>query len=123
MLASAGAAEPYVRAGKLNALAQTTRERLALLPDVPTFAEIGFPGIAARDWQGVVAPAGTPRPIVEELSRAISKALENPELLKRLVLIGMEPVHDSGPREFDQFLDSEIKRWAAIAKASGLQAQ
>lgn len=123
MIASAGAVAPYVRTGKLSALAQTTDTRLPLLPDVPTFAQLGFPRITARDWQGVVAPAGTPPAVLERLSQAMARALEDPETQAGLRALGMEAVHDSGPRQFSSFLASELDRWAAVAKSSGLQAQ
>lgn len=123
MIASAGAVAPYVHAGKLVALAQTTETRLPLLPDVATFAELGFPGIVARDWQGIVAPAGTPPLVLERLSDAIRRALETPEMQAQLRALGMEPVQDSSPSQFGAFLGSELRRWAVVAKSSGLQAQ
>jgi tripartite-type tricarboxylate transporter receptor subunit TctC len=123
MIASAGAVAPYVRAGKLAALAQTTETRLPLFRDVATFGELGFPGIIVRDWQGIVAPAGTPAIVLKRLSDAIRIALESPEMQERLAALGMEPVLDSSPGQFAAFMDSEVKRWAAVSKRSGLQAQ
>jgi tripartite-type tricarboxylate transporter receptor subunit TctC len=114
---------PYVRAGKLVALAQTAGTRLPLLPDVATFGELGFPGITARDWQGIVAPAGTPPLVLKRLSDAIGIALESPQMRERLAALGMEPVRDSSPAQFATFLASEVRRWAAVSKRSGLQAQ
>ena len=123
MLASAGVVVPHVRFGKLKALAQSTQTRLPLLPDVATFSELGFAGLTVRDWQGIVAPAGTPQAVLDRLSNAIGDAIARPELQERLRALGMEPVQTSDPREFSAFFDSEVKRWAAIARASGLQAQ
>jgi tripartite-type tricarboxylate transporter receptor subunit TctC len=123
MLASAGVVVPQVRAGKLKALAQTTQTRLPLLAEVATFGELGFPGIIVRDWQGIVAPAGTPQAVLDRLSNAMRDALAHPELQERLRTLGMEPVETSDPHQFSVFLGSEVRRWAAVARASGLQAQ
>jgi tripartite-type tricarboxylate transporter receptor subunit TctC len=123
MLASAGAVVPHVRAGKVKALAQTTQPRLALLSGVSTFAELGFPGVTVRDWQGIVAPAGTAPAVLKQLSDAISEALARPEIQERLRGLGLEPVEHSDPEQFSVFFRSEVQRWAAVARAAGLQAQ
>src|SRR6185503_1699675 len=123
MLAAAGPVAPQFRGGKVKVLAQTTQSRLPTLADVPTFTELGFTGMAVRDWQGLVAPANTPQPVLARLSNAIREAVSRPEMQERLRKLGMEPVQDSDPERFTAFLGSEVKRWAAVARASGLQAQ
>jgi tripartite-type tricarboxylate transporter receptor subunit TctC len=123
MLASAGTVASQVRAGRLRALAQTTQSRLPLLPEVATFAELGFSGIDVRDWQGIVAPANTPPAVLVRLSTAMRDAVLRPEVQERLRKLGMEPVQHSDPQDFGVFLGAELKRWAAVARASGLQAQ
>ena len=123
MLAAAGPVVPQLRGGKVKALAQTTQHRLPALSDVPTFAELGFASMTVRDWQGIVAPANTPQAVLAKLSGAIRDAVSRPELQERLRKLGMEPVLNSDPEQFGAFFGSELKRWAAVARASGLQAQ
>ena len=123
MLAAAGPVVPQFRAGKVKAIAQTTPSRITALTDVPTFTELGFTRMAVRDWQGIVAPASTPQPVLARLSNAIQEAVSRPEMQERLRKLGMEPVQDSDPERFASFLGSEVNRWAAVARASGLQAQ
>lgn len=121
MFASAGAVEGEVRAGKLRALAQTIATRLPGLDEVPTLVELGFPEIAVRDWQGIVAPAGTPAPTLDRLSAAIGRALNRQETRDRLRSLSVQPVDESDPRAFSRFMASELDRWAAVAKTAHLQ--
>jgi len=123
MLASAGAVVPHVKSGRIRALAQTTQKRLASHPEVATFAELGYPGIAVRDWQGIVAPAGTPPAVLKKISDTLTVALARPEVQERLRALAMEPVASSDPEQFRAFFASELHRWAAVAAAAGLQAQ
>lgn len=123
MLASAGAVVPHMRAGRVKALAQTTPRRLALLPHVSTFTELGFVGVTVRDWQGIVAPAATPPAVLHRLSSAMREALARTETQDRLRALGIEPVENSGPEPFGDFLRSEVDRWAAVASSAGLRAQ
>jgi tripartite-type tricarboxylate transporter receptor subunit TctC len=123
MFASAGVVIPNVRAGKLKALAQTSARRLPSFSEVATLTELGFPDISVRDWQGIVAPVGTPQPVLDRLSTALRDALGRPEVKQRLRNLGLEPVEDSGPAQFNAFVASELKRWAAVARTAGLQAE
>jgi len=109
---------PLVKGGKLRALAVTTAKRSATVPDVPTIAESGVPGYDTSSWFGVLAPAGTPKDIVEKLSAAIAKSLATPEMRERLASQGAEPVGDT-PAEFAAFIQAEIAKWARVVKLSG----
>ncbi len=109
---------PQLQAGKLDALAVTSKQRNALLPHVPTIAESGFPGFEALSWQGVFAPAGTPPAIVEQLNREINKILASPEMQEYFGSRGFT-LGGSTPAEFQRFVQAETIKWAKIVKASG----
>jgi tripartite-type tricarboxylate transporter receptor subunit TctC len=111
---------PYIKSGRLRALAVTSAKRSEALPDVPTLAEAGVPGYEAVQWYGVLAPAGTPREIVERLHVEIAKALRAGDVRERLAADGAEPV-GSSPDEFAAFIRAEIAKWAKVAKAAGIQ--
>lgn len=123
MFASAGAVEGQVRAGKLKALAQTTTTRLPGFEDVPTLIELGFPEIAVRDWQGIVAPVGTPALVLKQLSTAIGQVLSRQETKDRFRSLAVYAVDESDPQAFTRFMASEVRRWAAVAKTANLQAE
>jgi tripartite-type tricarboxylate transporter receptor subunit TctC len=106
---------PHVKAGKLKALAVANPKRNPLLPDVPTFAEVGYPGVEVNLWQGIMVPARTPRAIVNKLSRAIVEAVHTPEAAEKLATQGAEPAGTS-PREFGDFLNRERSKWLALVK-------
>jgi len=110
---------PQVKAGKLVALAVTSSERSAALPDVPTIAEAGpVKGFEATSWFGLLAPAGTPADIVQRVQQESAKALASPALKERLLSQGAIPGGTS-PAEFGRFIAAETKKWAAVVKASG----
>lgn len=108
-----------VAAGKVRALGVATPKRLTALPAVPTVAEAGVPGFEAYAWQGVVAPAGTPKPVVTRLNAELVKALKSADVQKRFEGIGVEPV-SSTPEEFAQYARSEAERWGKLIKAKGI---
>jgi tripartite-type tricarboxylate transporter receptor subunit TctC len=120
MFAPTVSAMPFVRQGKLKALAVTTARRAASLPDIPTVAEAGLPGYAFDSWFGVLAPAGTPKEIVNALNAAIAKALAAPDVRDRLTAQGAEP-RTSTPQEFDSYIKAEIAKLARVVEKSGLQ--
>jgi len=116
------AALPMVRAGKLRALAVTSAQRSALLPEVPSVGESGLPGYDVTSWYGVFAPAGVPEPIVMRLYTEIAAQFKAPDVTKRLSTLGAEAAIKS-PVELASFLREDIKKWAAIVKASGAKAE
>lgn len=109
---------PHVKAGKLLAPAVTTARRSPALPEVPTVAEGGLSGFDVSSWAGVVAPAGTPRPIVDRLQRELVAVLKNPTVRERLASEGAEPVGNT-PAEFGAFIKVELVKWAAAVKQAG----
>lgn len=121
MFDNAPSALPYVKAGKLRALAVTSPQRLPQLPDVPTLAESGFPGFDVQSWFGLAAPAGTPRAIIDRASAELAKAVANPDLVKRLQDMAATPA-SSTPEQMRRFMAAEVQRWREVVKASGAQA-
>jgi tripartite-type tricarboxylate transporter receptor subunit TctC len=111
-----------LRAGKVRALAVTSKTRVSAAPEVPTFEEAGVPGYEAVGWFGVVAPAGTPRPIVERLNVEIRSALEDPDIRRRALDAGTEPFTTT-PEEFSAMIREETKKWAEVIKAGGIKLQ
>ncbi len=109
----------HVKAGRLRALAAANDKRLALLPDVPTFAESGYSGMEAGLWYGMLAPKGTPRAIIERLNSAIGQALHDADLRKRFAASAIEVI-GSTPDEFGRYIGSEIKRWGEVARAADI---
>ncbi len=116
---SVSSAHGHVRSGRLRALAVASEERLPLLPEVPTFVESGFPGLAASGWSGVVAPAGTPYDTVVRLNLAIGEALSSGLMKQRFATQGAKALHEP-PEHFVKYLRVEIEKWAKVVKASGL---
>jgi len=111
-------AAQYVKAGKLRALAVTSGQRNPALPDVPTMIEAGVPGFDVVGFYGVLAPAGTPRPVLERLSAAFKAVLESPDVRARMVQQGADPAF-LGADDFTRFLAAELPRWAQAVKDSG----
>jgi tripartite-type tricarboxylate transporter receptor subunit TctC len=112
---------PFVKSGQLKGVAVATRQRLPLFPDVPTMAEVGYPGIEASEWYGLVAPAGTPKEIVVLLGNEIGKALNAPGVREQLAAKGYEPASNSNPEQFSAFIAAEQKKWALAVKQSGFR--
>ncbi len=121
MIDTINSAGPYIRDGRVRALAVTMPKRLSLLPDVPTLAETVLPGMEMSAWQGVVAPAGTPAPILQRLHTEITRLLQNPEVRGKLAAAGTE-VLGSTPEEYAAYIRAELARWSRIVKESGAKA-
>ncbi|MDZ5457418.1 Bug family tripartite tricarboxylate transporter substrate binding protein [Azohydromonas lata] len=107
---------PHVRSGKLRALAVSSPQRMAVLPNVPTVAESGMPGFDADQWYGIVAPAGTPAAVVARLNAEINQALQTPAVVEQLAAEGAIPTPNS-PKAFGDLIAREIPRWAEVVKA------
>lgn len=113
---------PNVQAGQLRALGTSALTRSKVLPDVPTIDEAGVPGFEAVIWLGIVAPAGTPKPIVDKLNTAINQTIARPEIVAAWARQGANPMTMT-PAEFEAFLRRDIEKWAQVAKFSGAIAQ
>lgn len=114
------AATPHIRSGKLRPLAVGTKTRVASLPDVPTMQEAGIAGYESFSWGGVMAPAGTPAPVVARLHAEIARILRLPDIQEKLSGLGAT-VSAAGPAEFGIFLQSEIRKWDAVAKRANIR--
>ena len=122
MFSSVVAIVPHVKAGKLRALAVSSKERLSLLPDLPTVAEAGVPGYQTSSWYGILAPAGTPPDVVQRLNAAIVKVVAQPEVRKALAQEGADPVGNS-PAAFGAFIQSEKQRLGEIIRQAKVPMQ
>ena len=112
---------PHIKAGKLKALAVTGPERSSSLPEVPTVAESGFPGFEMAQWQGLVAPAGTPGAVIARLHAELLRIMRSPGIIEKLASIGMDNSTSPTPESFTQFVQKETSRWPALFKAAGIQ--
>jgi tripartite-type tricarboxylate transporter receptor subunit TctC len=112
--------KPNVDAGLVRALGTSGAERSPIMPDVPTISEAGVPGFTASGWVGIVAPAGTPKPIVDLLNREINKILTSPEIKKSWAEQGVDPLVMT-PEQFTAFIKSEIDKWAKVAQTAGVK--
>ena len=110
---------PLIKDGRLRPLAAVSAERLSFLPDTPTIAELGYPGIEGSGWIGFVAPAGIPADIQKKLSDALTEALKSDEVGKRLAAMFMEPAPTT-PEAFGQYMDEELQRWEPVIKRLNL---
>lgn len=120
--ASMTSALPFINAGRLRPIAVSSRERSAQLPNVPTMIEAGVPNLEVRDWQGILAPRGTPKAIVDKLAGAMIRILKQPETRARYATAGMDIIA-STPEQFRDAIASEIARWAKVVKAADIKAQ
>jgi tripartite-type tricarboxylate transporter receptor subunit TctC len=112
----------FIKSGRLRPLAVSSKDRSRQLPDVPTMADAGVPNIVVRDWQGIVAPARTPKPIVDKLATEIHRILKDPANQDRFAAMGLEVIA-SPPNEFREAIAAEIQRWAKVVKAANIKAE
>ena len=122
MCSTISPAMPLVRAGKVRALAVTSLKRSPVAPEVPTVAESGLPGYEATAWQGVLAPAGTPREIVGKLNVELVRIVQQPEVRKQLADQGYDPAGTTSD-QFAEYVKTEIAKWSKVIKAAGLKAE
>jgi tripartite-type tricarboxylate transporter receptor subunit TctC len=121
-IASVAALSANVKAGKLRALAVTGEKRSQVMPDVPTLGEQGYAGFSAYAWWGILAPAGTPKPIVDRLNAELVKTLAKPDLRKQLTeTLGMD-LAVSTPEQLQKFVAGEVDRWGKVVKANNIRA-
>ena len=119
-LLSGGSVYGQVRQQKLRALAVASPARVKMAPELPTMIEAGFPGFIVTQWHALLAPRGTPRPLIERLHGEVVKAVQRPDVISRLALDGTEAVASS-PQEFAAFMKSEAQQWARVAKAANIR--
>ena len=110
-----------IREDKVRVLGVTTPKRVGAAPDIPTIAEAGLAGFELVAWQGVVAPSGTPRPIVDVLAAQLTKLMADPSTRERLTKLSLEPLPPSTPDSFAAYIGTEVERWAAIVRNSGAE--
>jgi tripartite-type tricarboxylate transporter receptor subunit TctC len=120
LLADVIAAKQYVASGKLRALGVTSASRSAVMPEVPTIAEAGVPGYATTSWNVMLAPAGTPRAIIDRLNAVIVRVLPLPDVAERLAGDGSE-FGKNTPEEVSAFLRAEQAKWAKVIKATNIK--
>lgn len=111
-----------VKAGQLRAIAVSSPQRVKIMPELPTVAESGYPGFEADQWYGVVAPAGTPQPVIAKLNRQINDMLASPEIAGRLASEGAEPTPNP-PEVFARLIETEIARWREVIRAGGVKVE
>jgi len=122
MMLDTTACLPFVAGGRMKALAVASKSRNPALPNVPTFDEIGIPGVYSSAWYGLMAPAGLPQDIVNRINTELNVVLKSPDVRKKLVDFGAEQGGGT-PAEFERFVASELKRYADIVKASGAKVE
>ncbi len=111
---------PFIESGKVRALAVTSAERSPLLPDVPSVAELGYPGYELNQWHGLLAPAGTPEAVVQQLHEAVEKIIARDDVKAKLTSLGYTVAHD-GPAEFQAMINADIDRFQELAQKIGLK--
>ena len=111
---------PHIQSGKLKALAVTSAQRSALLPNLPTMAESGLSGYEVNSWFGILAPAGTPKSVVDKLNAEIGRILMSPDVRDKMSGQGAEPLFTT-PAEFGKVIRSDLDKWARVVNALGLR--
>ena len=111
---------PLVKAGRMRGIAISGSKRLVGLPDVPTFSEAGLPGYEVKSWQGILAPAGTPKPIIDKLAQEITRILNTPEMTEQLLVMGADPFQ-GGPQQFAALIKTDLVRYAKLIKQANIK--
>ena len=121
MFATVPTAAALVRSGKLRAIGVTSPQRLAALPGVPTLAEAGVPGVELKEWEGIVAPAGTPKAIIDKWNQELFNVLSSSEVRARLADLGMSVVPPNSSGEFGELIRKELDHWGRFVRSTGLR--
>ncbi len=121
MIDALGSSGPFIKAGKLRALAVTTAKRSQSIPELPTVSESGVPGYEAMPWLGIVAPAGTPQPVVDRLYREVAKILSEPDIKERFKAWGLDIIGYS-PTEFSSFIRRDVDQWTRVITNAKIKA-
>jgi tripartite-type tricarboxylate transporter receptor subunit TctC len=122
IFATAASAIPHIKSGRIKGIAVTTAKRSSLLPELPTISEAGLAGFDANNWYGLVAPAKTPRAIIDQLNTEVTKILTMPDVRTTLFNQGLDPAPGT-PEEFGAYIKSERAKWAKVIKESGAKAE
>jgi len=122
MFAVFGDAQSLTEGGAIRMIAVSTEQRASLAPTVPSIAESGFPGFNVTSWWGLMAPAGTPKPIVDRIALEVGRATRDPKIVEQLLKFGADPVGNK-PAEFSEMISADIKLWAEAVKIAGLRAK
>ncbi|HXW42909.1 MAG TPA: tripartite tricarboxylate transporter substrate binding protein [Xanthobacteraceae bacterium] len=122
MFATTSGVMGFLANNQVRPIAVTTLKRTAVLPDIPTMDEAGLPGFEATTWHGLVAPAGTPKSVIEALHRALAETLKDAGVRQKLAALGVDVAPDT-PEEFAAYIKAEIPKWAAVIKASGAKVE
>jgi tripartite-type tricarboxylate transporter receptor subunit TctC len=118
-MASPASFVPHAKSGRLKVIGIVASRRIAALPDVPTFAELGYPELTVASWQGIYVPTATPRPVINRLFAAALKAMSDPWVIDRLAAGGAQPITSESPEDFARFTQSQTEFWARIVKKTG----
>jgi tripartite-type tricarboxylate transporter receptor subunit TctC len=121
MVASISGVMPQLKSGRVRALGVSTKQPLPVLPNVPPIADV-LPGYEARGWNGILAPAGTPKPIIEKLNKEIVKIVRSPEFAQNLTNEGAFAMGNT-PEEFAAVIRADMKKWAAVIKEAGIKGE
>jgi tripartite-type tricarboxylate transporter receptor subunit TctC len=121
LFANTGVFISHIKAGRLRPMGVAAKERLAILPDLATFPELGYPDVISGSFYGLAAPAGTPRPIIDKLHAELAKIIHSPESVKRLADVGAFPVANK-PEQFAEYLRQEVQIWGKIVRDNGIKA-
>ena len=122
IFATTAAAMPQIKAGKVKVLATSSNERLAYLPEVPTFTEAGLPGVSVSPWQGILAPARTRRPVIDKLQRAVVSVLKQPDIIERLAATGSDPV-GSTPEQLNAKIRKELDYFGRVIRSANIRVE
>jgi tripartite-type tricarboxylate transporter receptor subunit TctC len=123
MLINLASGLPFVQAGRIKALAVTTDKRLPQLPDVPTMAEMGFPGIGTNAWNGLFAPAGVSKPVLGQIHARVKALMEAPQMRETLARSFMTVVVNDSPADFDQFVRAEVEKWGKVVRENNIKVE